>query len=52
LDKYTLFEKLRNVEETLLIDLLGLTSEEIVNRFYDVILDRFDYIHDQLDDEQ
>ena len=46
--KTELLEKLRELDEVLLIDLLGLTSSEIVDAFLDLIDEKYDYLHDQL----
>ncbi len=52
MDKSTLLAKLRDLEETLLVELLELTSAELVDRFLDKVEDKYDYIHDQLDDSE
>ena len=39
-----LFDRLKMLEETELLELLNLTSEEIVDRFEDIIEDRFEQI--------
>ncbi|MEM4379920.1 MAG: hypothetical protein QXL01_04450 [Thermoplasmatales archaeon] len=46
-----LVERLKLLDEVTLIEILDLRSEEIVDRFADVILDRFDEIASQLDDD-
>lgn len=43
-------ERLREVEETTLIDALGVTSEEIVERFKDIIEDRLESIMWMIED--
>lgn len=42
-------EKLKQVEETQLIDMLGLDSEKIVEAFTDVIEERFDKLEGELE---
>lgn len=48
--KQELLERLRNTEETLLVELLGLKSNDIVDRYLDVIEERYEYLYNQLDD--
>lgn len=45
-----LFQKLRNLEEVTLVDLLGLRSDDIVDAFLDRIEEREEYLYDQLQD--
>jgi hypothetical protein len=49
--KLELILKLRNEEETLLVDLLNLTSTEIVDAFMDRIEERYEYLYGQYDEE-
>lgn len=42
-------DKLRNVEETLLVELLELSSDDIVDRFMDVIEERYDQLVGEFD---
>lgn len=42
-------EKLKLVEETILIDMLGLDSEKIVEAFTDIIEDRFDKLEGEVE---
>lgn len=49
--KAQLILKLRNEEETLLIDLLNLTSTEIVDAFLDRIEERYEYLYGQYEDQ-
>ena len=42
-------EKLMQLDEVTLIDLLGLTSYDIVNRFYDVIENKSDYLAGEIE---
>jgi hypothetical protein len=42
-----LCEELRKEEECLLLELLGLTSEDLVERFQDVIEERQEYLRRQ-----
>lgn len=39
MSRIELVEKLRNVDEVLLLELLNITSDEIVDRFIDKIVD-------------
>jgi hypothetical protein len=50
--KTELILKLRNEEETLLIDLLNLTSTEIVDAFLDRIDERYEYLYGQYTTEE
>ena len=45
MDKNELLERLRSLDEELLLDLLGVTSEDLVDAFVDVILDNEDKFH-------
>lgn len=49
--KTELILKLRNEEETLLIDLLNLTSTEIVDAFLDRIDERLGYLFKQYEED-
>lgn len=49
--KTELILKLRNEEETLLIDLLNLTSTEIVDAFLDRIDERLGYLYKQYEED-
>jgi hypothetical protein len=44
-----LIERLKGFEETQLLELLDLTSEEIVDRFKDVIYNRRDYLFGEVE---
>ena len=46
MSKNELLERLRNLDEELLLDLLGVTSEELVDAFIDVIMDDEDRFHE------
>jgi|DEB0MinimDraft_6_1074348.scaffolds.fasta_scaffold204779_2 hypothetical protein len=46
-----LMEKLKRVEEVTLMELLEITSEDLVNRFVDKIENNFDALETELDDE-
>jgi hypothetical protein len=46
-----LIERLKQLDEVTLIEILDLRSEDIVNRFEDVIEYRFDEIFSQVDDD-
>ena len=45
-----LLEKLKREEETLLVEILEIRSEDIVNRFEDFISTRIEYLLDEYDD--
>lgn len=42
-------DRLSKIEETQLVDLLQLTSEDIVSKFKDKILDNFEYLERELE---
>jgi len=44
-------EKLCREEECFLLELLGITSEDIVERFQDIIEDKFDFLLMELGDD-
>ena len=46
-----LIERLRETDEVLLLELLGITSTEIVDAFLDRIDERNEYIREQLEEE-
>ena len=52
MDKSSLLEKLRKTDEVLLLELLEITSEELVDAFYDKIQERYSYLERQVEDEQ
>lgn len=43
-------EKLKQLDEVTLLEVLGLRSDDIVNRFMDDIEDNADYLEELLDD--
>lgn len=45
-----LAEKLKREDEVSLLEMLSLTSEDIIDRFMDVIEERFDILINQIDD--
>ena len=47
-----LFEKLKRLDEISLMEILGITSEELVDRFEDRIEAMFDQLVDELDDTE
>ncbi len=51
MDKLNLIKKLRKVDETLLLELLDISSEEIVDAFLDKIDERIDYLYEQIEEE-
>ena len=50
MNKLELIERLRKTEETLLLELLDITSEDIVDAFLDKINERLEYLDRQLED--
>lgn len=48
----SLLHQLKQLDETTLIDLLSLTSEEIVDAFLDKIYDKQEYLYTQLQDKE
>ncbi len=48
MDKQELLSVLRNTEETILLELLEITSSDLVDRFLDVIDDRLDEIYSKI----
>lgn len=49
MDKQELLERLKDLDEILLLDLLGLTSKDLVDAFLDTIEEREEYIRGQID---
>ncbi len=45
MDKQELLEVLRNTEETILLELLEITSDELVDKFTDKIEDNLDKLY-------
>lgn len=43
-------EKLQREDEVFLLEMLGITSEDIVNKFSDEIEDRYDELIEKVDD--
>lgn len=50
MDRAELIEKLRGLDETLLLDLLSLTSSEICDAFLDRIEEREEYIRNEIEE--
>lgn len=50
--KSQLISRLRQTEETLLLELLNLTSDEIVDAFLDRVEDRLLYLYGQFETEE
>ncbi len=48
MSKFELLELLRKTEETLLLELLDISSEELVDAFADRIEERLSYIYGQI----
>jgi hypothetical protein len=49
-NKLELLEKLRKLDEVLLMELLEITSDDLVDNFLDKIDDKLSYIYDQLEE--
>ena len=47
---HELITQLRNEEETVLLEVLGLKSDDLVDAFYDVIQERYNYLVDLYDE--
>ena len=47
MDKIELLEELKKMDETLLLELLEITSSELVDAFLDKIDEKIDYIYKQ-----
>lgn len=45
-------DKLKKIDEISLMEVLEITSEDIVQRFVDKIEDRFDELEEEFDDEE
>jgi hypothetical protein len=45
-------EKLMRIEETILLEILNINSEELVERFYDRIEERYDSLVEDLSDDE
>lgn len=50
MDKYELLDYLRDLNEVALVELLNLTSTEIVDAFLDKIDERKEYIYKSIED--
>ena len=48
MDKYELFEELRNVDEITLMELLEITSSDLVDRFNDKIEDKLQTLYEKI----
>jgi hypothetical protein len=46
---HELLEKLRNLDEITLVELLGITSDDLVDSFLDRIDENFEYLSKELD---
>lgn len=47
-----IFEKLKQMDEVTLLEVLGITSEDIVNRFQDYIEYNADSLEGELEDDE
>ena len=45
-------ERLKQIDEISLLEILEISSEELVNRFEDKILEKVDYLRMELEDEE
>lgn len=50
--KQQLIERLRLYDELLVLELLNLTTDDIIDAFLDRIDERYNYIHDKLEDTE
>lgn len=50
--KTELIQRLRREEETLLLELLDIESDEIVDAFLDKITDRLEYLYGQYEEQK
>jgi hypothetical protein len=46
-----LLEELRKVDEVTLLELLDVTAEDLIDAFPEKIKERFDYVHDYLNNQ-
>jgi hypothetical protein len=49
MDKFELIEKLKQVDEVTLLELLEINATELVDTFLDKIEDRLDYLYGQIE---
>lgn len=47
MDKHELLEVLRNTEETILLEILEITSDELVDKFMDKIEENIDKLYEK-----
>ncbi len=52
MDRFEIIEILRSLDEVTLMELLGVTSEDLVDAFLDKINDQFPYIQKQIEQER
>lgn len=52
MNKDQLLQKLRNIDEVLLLELLDVKSDDLVDAFYDKIVERYSYIEAQLENTE
>ncbi len=50
--KQQLIEKLRNIDEVFLLELLDIKSDDLVDAFIDKLDDRYGYIEKQFEDTE
>lgn len=46
-----IFDRLKLLDEITLLEILGITSEDLVERFQDIIEDKADELEEELEDE-
>lgn len=51
MNRLELIQQLKKVEETLLLELLDISSEDLVDAFIDKIDERLEYIYGQIGEE-
>lgn len=52
MSRFELIEILRHTEETILLELLDISSEELVDAFLDKIHERIDYLYEQIGEKE
>lgn len=52
MNHYELLEHLKTVDEVFLLEVLEITSEQLVDAFNDAILEKNDYIRQQIQEQE
>ena len=52
MNRAELLEKLKKIDEVSLLELLEITSEQLVDAFLDIIDDKEEYLHGQVGEEE